>query len=360
MQPTDQPTISTMSPTDRPSRSPLSGNGTHAPTLYPSGNPTFSPTVSPTAQLFTCLNNGREIHAWYDGDSIDLTNDLWIDKSGNNNTGEMVVNTGIELFDGTDISNAELYLNDQPIVTGTHQTQITFNVELNPSRHTVFNLAKYRIGSGYKARILQGNTHNSLFGFWNGRSGIAYYNYWITANDDRFGTEWVLSTQQGHLYRGNAIDLTINSQSTGLSNTNKLMINNGVASGEVSDFALSELIVFNEILDLGEIECIENYFNDRYLLSFTNNPTLPSTSPTTRPSKSPLSVNETYGPTTLPTTAPTPPYDYTNYVLTCDQIDQCQSMTVQCPKFALCNISCLNHGACRYVECNYMSIHAHY
>ena len=264
-EPTDQPTTPSMSPTAKPSRSPLPGNQTHSPTFYPSSNPTSNPTSSPTAQLFRCLNNGREIHAWYDGDSIDLSNDLWIDKSGNNNTGELVVNTGIQLFDGTDTSNTELYLNGQPSVTGTYQTQITFNVELNPAAHTVFNLAKYRIGSAYKARILQGNTHNSLFGFWGARSGIAHYNYWITAYNDVFGTEWVLSTQQEQLYRGNAVDLTVNRQSSGVTNTNKLMINSGaLTGGEVSDFALSELIVFNEILDLGEIECIENYFNERY------------------------------------------------------------------------------------------------
>ena len=303
MRPTDQPTLE---PTDRPSRSPLSGNETHAPSLYPSSNPT------PTPQFIQCLNNGREIHAWYDGSSIDLANNSWIDKSGNNNHGEIVVDTGIELFDGTDTSNTELYLNGQPIVTGTYQTKITFNIELNPVTHTVFNLAKYRIGSGYKARILQTQYYpNSLFGFWGGRSGIAYYNYWITAYDDKFGTEWVLSTQQEQLYRGNAMDLTVNTQSSGVRTANKLMINNGyyASAGEASDFALSELIVFNEILDLGEIECIENYFNDRYLLSFTNNPTLPSISPTVRPSRSPATMKPSISPlpanqTRIPTLYP--------------------------------------------------------
>ena len=141
-----------------------------------------------------------------------------------------------------------------------------------------------------------------LSGFWSGNSGVAYFNYWITACcEDRFGTDWVLSTQQQQLYRGNAMDLTASTQLSGSTYWNKLTINHR----DVSDFALSELIVFNEILDAQEIECIENYFNDRYLLSFTNNPTLPSMSPTIRPSRSPLPLNQTHEPTLYPSNAPT-------------------------------------------------------
>ena len=71
------------------------------------------------SSLEQCLNQGHEIHAWYDGASIDIANNLWRDKSGNNNTGIINDNTGIELFDGTNTFNSELYLNGQPIVTGT-------------------------------------------------------------------------------------------------------------------------------------------------------------------------------------------------------------------------------------------------
>ena len=234
--------------------------------------PTLQLNPSPTSPFSQCLNNGREIHAWYDGESIDLANDLWVDKSRNNNTGEIVVNTGIGLFDGTDTSNTELYLNGQPSVTGTTQTQIVFNVAMNSTSYTVLHLAKYRADPSTKHSILHGDPDNIQLGFWNTRSGVAYSGYWITTESDRFGTEWVLSTHTPQLYRGNAIDWTSNIQTSSSSNTNKLRINDYAPS----DFAMTELILFNEILEEAEIVCIENYFNDRYSLSFTNNPTMPS------------------------------------------------------------------------------------
>ena len=63
-------------------------------------------------------------------------------------------------------------------------------------------------------------------------------------------------------------------------NINKLMINDGAFPSEKSDFCIAELIVFNDILNLTEIECVEQYFNEKYLL-----PTIsPSTIPTNNPS----------------------------------------------------------------------------
>ena len=44
--------------------------------------------------------------------------------------------------------------------------------------------------------------------------------------------------------------------------------------------------------------------------------------------------------------------DNTDFVLTCNQENQCQSQTVTCPKYARCDISCTANGACRYVKCD--------
>ena len=51
------------------------------------------------------------------------------------------------------------------------------------------------------------------------------------------------------------------------------MINNGSHPYETSDFALSELIVFNDILHVSEIKCIEDYVADKYALPLTSSPT---------------------------------------------------------------------------------------
>ena len=60
--------------------------------------------------------------------------------------------------------------------------------------------------------------------------------------------------------------MTVRTQSSNDTNTNKLLINHKNArwSSEDSDFALAELIVINSILDISEIECIEDYLADKY------------------------------------------------------------------------------------------------
>ena len=82
------------------------------------------------------------------------------------------------------------------MVTGTY-------VHLDPSTHTVFNLAKYKSGSSHKERVLQTDIDNGFFGFfgfYESKSGIAYENAWITRQDiDCFGKEWTVSIQQPQL-----------------------------------------------------------------------------------------------------------------------------------------------------------------
>ena len=247
--------------------------------------------------IYECLNTGHNIHAWYDGSSIDLKYNLWIDKSGNNNIGVIINNTGIELFDGTNTTNSELYLNGEEIIIGTYQTEIIFNLELNPINHTIFNLAKYRDFDGaIKQRIVQSDYQNLFVGFWMGLSGVGHENYFLTTQEDHFGTEWVLSTQQRQLYRGNFIDLTVNGASGLMTNIHKLVINTGYHAHEASDFAMAELIVFNNNLDITEIECIENYLQNKYIF-------IPTTSPTSDPTKSPTK-DPTNDPTTNPSISP--------------------------------------------------------
>ena len=84
------------------------------------------------------------------------------------NMGIIDNNIGIDVLDGINSSNSELYLNGQPVVIGTYQTKIKFHVELNPANHTIFYLAKYRDGSYNKERILaanDGSSDTAIFGF---------------------------------------------------------------------------------------------------------------------------------------------------------------------------------------------------
>ena len=252
--------------------------------------------------LNSCLNNGRQIQAWYPGGSI-IDTVTWPDASGNGYTGIIVDSTGLDI---------SIEINFQRIVTGNTSTRITFPCQLNSTDHTVFVLSRYNPTINdlqVTQRIL--HTHssdaNAFFGHHSQKSGVAFEGGWITDSIDTFGNSWVISSQQPNYYRGNKQDLTTNPGNTGVALTNgiDLMINQwGPADGsrfeETSDFQLAELIVFNELLSITEIICIENFLDSKYNLGIT----LP---PTASPSKSPTNstTDPTYYPTAIPSNSPT-------------------------------------------------------
>eukprot|EP01083_Nonionella_stella_P083076 229537_1 len=242
--------IATFAPTFAPS------NPTNAPSNAPT-MPSIPPTMAPTAKLQWCVDT-EVIDAWYDGDSIDIANDVWTDKSGYNHHGSIGVSTGIGVFNGTNETHELFTYMNKTAIYGATTTQITFNVDLHPINHTVFNYCKYR-DVGVKRRILQTSTQNGVFGFWNGRSGQAVEGNWITdGSTDWFGSEWVISAQQTDLYRGNRIDKTSNPNNP-FTVTQQLMIGLGAYGGETSDWACTEIIVIDQKIPLDDIICIENY-----------------------------------------------------------------------------------------------------
>ena len=103
---------------------------------------------------------------------VDSNGDVtaWTDKSGNGNDVNIISSTDLGLFDGSDSSNTELYLNGQPLITGTSNSRIELgpNLSVGPT-HTVFNLCKYRNSANNKDRIIQANIEGvgqAFFGFW--------------------------------------------------------------------------------------------------------------------------------------------------------------------------------------------------
>eukprot|EP01083_Nonionella_stella_P109132 317880_1 len=143
--------------------------------------------------------------------------------------------------------------------------------------HTIFNLCKYRDNASTKYRILGAKQYNGLFGWSWGCAGVAFegdayisdtYN---TCLDDPTLTEfpideWLLSTTCTDLYRGNGEDLT----KPGVKGT-VVPSNVGIPdqAGQFSDWACSEIIIVNERLSTGEIECVEWYFSSKYDLRLT-------------------------------------------------------------------------------------------
>ena len=155
-----------------------------------------------------------------------------------------------------------------------------------------------------------------FLGFHHYKSGVAAitnspHGPYITELVDHFGNDWVLSTIQIDLYRGNQIDYTIGYDDT-WSESSRLMINDGFWGNEDSDWSCAEVIIIDEKISNDEILCIESYLNQRYAVFPTLSPTkTPTNAPTVNPTNSPISPTNsptfapTYEPTNSPTNSPT-------------------------------------------------------
>jgi len=86
----------------------------------------------------------------------------------------------------------------------------------------------------------------------------------MAEDTDKFGTDWVLSSQTSQLYRGNGIDFTI-APGKGVAIGN-LGINAGYGNKkQEGDWACAEILIIDAELSEVEIECVENtYFNCKY------------------------------------------------------------------------------------------------
>ena len=244
-----------------------------------------------------CLSNPSQMLGWYDADSVSGT--TWTDKSGIGNDGTLS-GSDYGVFTSNTDSSHELYANGENVVYGTTDSVVTFGPTIS-GEHTVINLCKYR-ESGTKQRIIQGESINAAYGHWEGKSGVVYlWNGFVTQfADDEYGTDWVLSSVQRDLYRGNQIDLTDIQSGTPqtFSGSTRFVINTGFAWPEPSDWSCAEVIIINEAIPTDEIICIEDYLISRY-----NVGAAPTESPTLHPTLSP--TEETDSPTISPTVNPT-------------------------------------------------------
>ena len=196
------------------------------------------------------ITNG--LVGWYKGEAWNGTS--WPDLSGNGNDCTETKGTVRRTFD---------------YIYGGTGDGLQFPGVL-PSTYTLFHVARYNGSS--KGRIFDGVTANWLSGFHYFKTGVAYHDGWLTTNSTtNFPlNEILISTDQKSLYRGNGIDLTINS----VTGSNKqLSINHGYYTGliynELSDWAVWEVIVYDRELSLEEIKFVESYLS-HYIHPYTN------------------------------------------------------------------------------------------
>jgi hypothetical protein len=130
-----------------------------------------------------------------------------------------------------------------------------------PNTYTLFHVARFTPG-GLMDRIFTSfsmATCNWASGFQAGSAYEAYHNAFMTSNG--FSTnQWLLSSDQWPLYRGQGIDRT--TAAPGAWCAPQLSINHEAAS----DFQVAAILVYNYAMSAPEMEAIERWLVTRYAL----------------------------------------------------------------------------------------------
>lgn len=210
-----------------------------------------SVTVQTTSVLDT-----EGLIGWWTGES--WTGTQWTDLSGAGNHVTQITNTAL--------TTNEVLLNGHRCLSGGTSDDLVWPTTILPEEYTFFHVAKWNGAS--KSRIFQGTNINWLSGFhYNNERGVAYHKRWITPanNQPNIYSDWLVSTDQNALYRGNGVDLTSNPP--GNPSYDRLAVNTGNQGHQKSDFAIAEVLVYNRTLTLDEITGVETYLQNKYALS---------------------------------------------------------------------------------------------
>lgn len=143
-------------------------------------------------------------------------------------------------------------------LTGDARSQYSFGDVLQPN-FTLCSVSRYT--GENKGRILTGSSGNLLHGHWSGKSGVAYYDGWVSQKGDLDSTNWIVlcgtNAAKLLLWRGENQAL----KATHRGGESGLVINSGPFSGpgETSDWALAELLVWNRPLRRSEMTVAYGY-----------------------------------------------------------------------------------------------------
>ena len=120
-------------------------------------------------------------------------------------------------------------------------------------------------GAPTRQRIFDGLGNNWLSGFHVSAVGGAYHagTDWITPQSDLHGNGWVLSTDQRNMYRSNGTDRTTGTV-TGSKSTQLTNNYGAYETSQTSDWAVTEVIVFNRELTSTEYLSVEAYLSAKY------------------------------------------------------------------------------------------------
>jgi hypothetical protein len=197
---------------------------------------------------------------WYKGDGWSSSG--WTNAS-NPGTNNVTTFTSNNIFSSYDSQTGYNY------VYGGITSSITFPFTWSSgSQYTFFHVARYN--GVNKQRIFTGKNVNWLSGYHNDGNlsvGVALHNEWLTPvlNPKFDHRMWMVAADRPTNFRGNSIDQT--TIVIPAFAPNQIIINGGLYPNEVSDWAISEIIIYNSTLSDNEVKSIENYLMTKYLNS---------------------------------------------------------------------------------------------
>lgn len=224
------------------------------------------PNISGVSARFNANNFNTNIKSWADSSgsgyhiagTSNIAGSYTVGTTGSNSNGSSKSFTTVQ---GSTTSTMQLLSN----------TQIT-------DKYTLFTISRY--SGANKQRIFTGINLNWLHGYWRGMSGINYKNeawqtFAIQAADIPV-TDWLLGAECSYDSSpvSNSCTSTFSAQgmqrsvaTNTLQTATGLGINRGINSTETSDFQIADVIVFNRVLTIEEVNQVEAYLSNAYGLT---------------------------------------------------------------------------------------------
>lgn len=193
----------------------------------------------------------------FKADDYNVTAKVWIDSSGNNRSTSMISGTPSVITASLGNGNSKTF----KVVSGGTAERIRFNNPLfSNGNYTFISVARYSGAS--KKRIFDSVGYNWLHGFWNGSSGVAYHEGWVTAEASVVhGNNWVIGASFQNNYRSNG---TSRGSSGGVNYMPPISINYGNYPLERSDFEVAEVLIFDYRLSVNQLAQVEDYLSQTY------------------------------------------------------------------------------------------------
>jgi hypothetical protein len=171
------------------------------------------------------------------------------------------------VISGSGVAKAAMDAGTRGYLYGGVNASIQFPYNVLPPTYTLFHVSKYN--GAAKGRILTGGLGKAdvvdwLSGFHNGNNGVAFHNgtNWVTPNPivNLGHVGFVVSSDQKGLYRSNKVDRTANNLA--FYGTPYMSVN--AWGGEVSDWAVAMILVFDKELSASEIAFVEAWIDRAY------------------------------------------------------------------------------------------------